>query len=68
MKLLSQIIKWSSLAVAAGAQLTPFIPADWTIWAALAFGGISALKDGVFLPLGDALDDGKLNNSYNPNK
>lgn len=64
MKTLTLIIKGSSAIVALGAQLTPFIPDTWSGWAVIAFMAISTVKDKVLLPIGDKLDDGKLNGSF----
>lgn len=64
MKALSQVIKWFSVFTAAGAQLTPFIPEQFTGWAVLLFMAISAIKDNVLIPAGDMLDDGKLNQTF----
>lgn len=64
MKTLSLIIKGASTVVAVGAQFTVFLPQEWAVWAGITFMAVSTVKDKVLLPVGDKLDDGKLNGSF----
>ena len=61
--ILIPLIKWSGVAVAAVAQFSMFLPANFVIYGVLASTAASAIKD-TALKIGDVIDDGKSNNSF----
>ena len=61
--ILIPLIKWSGVVVAAVAQFSIFLPADFVIHGVLVSTIASALKD-TALKIGDRIDDGKPNKSF----
>lgn len=57
------LVKWSGVVVAAVAQFSIFLPTSFVIYGVLVSTAASAIKD-TALKIGDVIDDGKANNSF----
>lgn len=57
-------MKWLGIVTAVLSQITVFIPEGYGVWALIATGLASSLKDTIY-KIGDQLDDGKQNESFN---